>query len=406
MSSNSEQQPAAAPSTTEPETTVSEFGAVRVVHSTKQAPSNGAPALAAADGKLVPVSSGGPQDQDDDDEEEEDHSGDEAAAAPNGAGAADDDVQVTTVHPGEDVDESEFLAEVPDDVPELDLTHCRLRDMSALGLARFTHLERLGMRQNLFPKIDGVEALAPTLRELDLYDNRIAKFHALEPLVNLEVLDLSFNKIKRIPVGVLAQMKNLTDLYFVANKLAEIEGLEGLESLRNLELGANRIRTIQGLEHVPRLEQLWLGKNKITSLQGLGHLQSLRLLSIQSNRIVDLAGLEHLANLEELYLSHNGVLRIEHLEHNPKLRVLDLCNNRIAKLEGVKHLVHLEELWLSNNKLDDWTDVENETKGMPNLETIYLEGNPLQAAAGATYRLKVKTLVPQVKQIDAQFVRA
>lgn len=37
-------------------------------------------------------------------------------------------------------------------------------------------------------------------------------------------------------------MVNLTDLYFVQNRISKIEGLEGLTKLRNLELGANRIR--------------------------------------------------------------------------------------------------------------------------------------------------------------------
>lgn len=38
---------------------------------------------------------------------------------------------------------------------------------------------------------------------------------------------------------------------------------------------------------------------------------------------------------------------------------------------------------------------------MANLDTVYLEGNPLQAAAGANYRRKVMLALPQVNQIDA-----
>jgi Leucine-rich repeat (LRR) protein len=55
-------------------------------------------------------------------------------------------------------------------------------------------------------------------------------------------LDLSFNKIKRIPPRVLRKMKELKHLYFAANKISVIEGLEDMDSLENLELGANRIR--------------------------------------------------------------------------------------------------------------------------------------------------------------------
>ena len=40
----------------------------------------------------------------------------------------------------------------------------------------------------------------------------------------------------------------------------------------------------------------------------------------------------------------------------------------------------------------------------PDLNTIYLEGNPLQKNAGPTYRLKVQMMLPQVLQIDASYV--
>lgn len=40
----------------------------------------------------------------------------------------------------------------------------------------------------------------------------------------------------------MSHLVELTDIYFVQNKISRIEGLEGLTKLRNLELGANRIR--------------------------------------------------------------------------------------------------------------------------------------------------------------------
>ena len=58
--------------------------------------------------------------------------------------------------------------------------------------------------------------------------------------MRLKSLDLSFNKIKHIKN--ICHLKELTDLYFVQNKIQRIEGLEGLSKIRNLELAANRIR--------------------------------------------------------------------------------------------------------------------------------------------------------------------
>jgi hypothetical protein len=57
--------------------------------------------------------------------------------------------------------------------------------MSKLDLERFEDLERLSMRQNLFPNIEKIEKLGSHLKELDLYDNRISKFDCLEDFIHL-----------------------------------------------------------------------------------------------------------------------------------------------------------------------------------------------------------------------------
>lgn len=173
------------------------------------------------------------------------------------------------------------------------------------------------------------------------------------------------------------------------------------------------------------LTELWLGKNKITSLHGLSSLRNLKILSIQSNRITKLEGLENLESLEEIYLSHNGIKKLEGLDKNLKLRVLDVANNFVKDVEGISHLTQLEEFWVSfiasvpstrrvdtertrceyaqanNNLIDDFSQIESQMSKMDNLDTVYLEGNPLQAAAGANYRRKVMLALPQVNQIDA-----
>jgi protein phosphatase 1 regulatory subunit 7 len=134
-------------------------------------------------------------------------------------------------------------------------------------------------------------------------------------------------------------------------------------------------------------------------------LRNLKILSIQSNRLTEIKGLENLGNLEEFYISHNALTSISGLDNNPKLRVLDVSNNMIEHLSGLENLPRLEELWASSNKLASFQEVEEQLADKDHLETVYLEGNPLQKDAGATYRNKVKLALPKVKQIDATFVR-
>ena len=85
--------------------------------------------------------------------------------------------------------------------------------------------------------------------------------------------------------------------------------------------------------------------------------------------------------------------------------MLDISNNRISKLENVSHLKNLEEFWASTNGFADFRDVERELKDKEKLETVYFEANPLQLNGPAVYRNKIRLALPQVKQIDATFVR-
>jgi len=317
-------------------------------------------------------------------------------------------------------DGSDFLADFPDDTEELDLVHSRLKDLDSLRLERFAgHLKKLCLRTNYISELDPkIFHTLAKLEELDLYDNRITngKKHkkgedetdgikdALDNMSELSVLDLSYNNLREVPKA-LDHLKSLTTVYFVQNKIPEISGLGSVgATLRSLELGSNKIREIKNLDALVNLEELWLGKNKIEKLQNLSSLKRLKILALQSNRITKIEGLEELESLEDLYLSHNGVSRMEGLEHNSKLKTLDLGHNVVPEIENISHLISLVELWLNQNKIPTLHSLEPQLGLISSLETIYLEGNPCQKA-DVNYRRKIMLALPQLKQIDATFVK-
>ena len=290
------------------------------------------------------------------------------------------------------------------DTEDIDLVHCRITSIANLHLERFTNAQRICLRQNQISDIVLPDGLGQNLQELDLYDNLIAHIKGFDQMTQLHTLDLSFNKIKSIKN--LSLLKQLKELYFVQNKISKIEGLDGLESLRMVELAANRIREIEGLKsQASSLEELWLGRNKIVEMRNLDHLQNLKLLDVKSNRLTTLAGLSSLSTLEELYVSHNAITHISGLHNNTKLRVLDISNNRIPKLENLEALPLLEEFWAGSNQISSFQEVEKELKAKKDLQTVYFEMNPLQLMGPAVYRNKVRLALPQVKQIDATYVK-
>ncbi|KAI0856984.1 hypothetical protein F4860DRAFT_373831 [Xylaria cubensis] len=308
------------------------------------------------------------------------------------------------VLPGEQIDPDEDLLDDEDpDSEDISQVQSRIASIPQLRLERFKKVARLCLRQNIIQNIEGLSCLAPTLQELDLYDNLISHIRGLDELTELTTLDLSFNKIKHIKH--ISQLTKLTSLYFVSNKISRIEGLDTLVNLTQIELGSNRIREIQNLDSLKNLEQLWLGKNKISELKGLGGLPNLKLLSIQSNRITDLSPLREAPQLKELYISHNSIETLEGLEGNPNLTLIDISNNMVKSLKGLGGLKNLEEVWASSNKLADFADIERELADKENLTTVYFEANPLQLRQPALYRNKIRLALPQVKQIDATYVR-
>ncbi|KAF3357508.1 hypothetical protein VdG1_03296 [Verticillium dahliae VDG1] len=267
------------------------------------------------------------------------------------------------VLPGEELPADEDLLDGEDpDIDEIIVSHSRVGSIPALRLERFQKVIRLCLRQNSIQSIDGLAALAPTLQDLDLYDNLISHIRGLDELTHLTSLDLSFNKIKHI--------KNISHL----TKLKEV---------------------------FFNLEELWVAKNKITALDGLAALPKLRLLSIQSNRIRDLSPLADVPGLEELYISHNALTSLDGLAANKALRVLDISNNAVASVRGLAPLAALEEFWASYNQIADFNEVERELRDKAALTTVYFEGNPLQLRGPAVYRNKVRLALPQLSQIDA-----
>ncbi|KAE8269247.1 hypothetical protein A4X09_0g3092 [Tilletia walkeri] len=343
-----------------------------------------------------------------DSEDEPDHPARRAAAAasstgPTGAVESGPSSSTTAAGAQQDGNDSsdeeneDILATYGSDEEEIDLTHLRLRasGLKSLRLERFARtLKHLSLRANLLRKLPASShfELMTELSNLDLYDNELEKVP--DVIKKLEKLECQ-------------------TLFFVQNKIGRIreEDFRGpiAESLKSLELGGNRLRAIEHIDFLSKLEELWLGKNKISKLENISGLSSLRILSIQSNRITKLENLAELTGLEELYIAHNGLTQIgDGLQANINLKVLDVSGNRIEEIDGVSHLSNLVEFWANDNKIItfNYLDKHFGPNLMPQLETLYLEGNPAQRADGPNYRRKVMLSCPQIKQIDATFVKA
>lgn len=276
--------------------------------------------------------------------------------------------------------------------------------------------KKLILRSHLITKMEGLSEGWKKLELLELYDNQIEYMTGLENVgPGLIVLDMSYNVIR--DMAPIQCCSNLVELYLANNKLKTLAGFENMTKLKRIDLGANRFRTMDPamFANLVNLEELWLGKNKIERIQGLETLTKLRKLDIQSNRLtkIDDECLSHVAfTLEELYLAHNGLdddgagtlLNIEF----KALTTIDLSRNRLTTTKPFSKMFTLSDLWISSNQIENFEGVEPlsklGTRDDANLETIYLEYNPLDK--DPQYRKKLQQMIPSLKQIDANMIVA
>mmetsp|Transcript_8729 Transcript_8729/g.8018 ORF Transcript_8729/g.8018 Transcript_8729/m.8018 type:complete len:356 (+) Transcript_8729:184-1251(+) len=250
------------------------------------------------------------------------------------------------------------------------------------------------------------EKEAGSILYLNLFSNRIKQIKALDSLVNLTTLILSFNQIEAIEgLQECAQLKTL-DLSH--NFIRKIEGLQSKQSLQSLNLVKNWIQDITHLDHLklhaPQLRQLALKCNPIAAKKSyraqvfmrLPNLQKLDDISItekdkemvkndfivlneeiifdalkvqkknvsnyqppQGNQIVGGEAQDWQKTIEILILNHKKVSKIRGLEGFVNLRKLKMIDNCLVKIEGLGRCKLLEELSLEKNKITQIEEIQH-----------------------------------------------
>lgn len=243
------------------------------------------------------------------------------------------------------------------------------------GLSKIINLEGLDLSYNKIIEIKGLENLE-NLQKLDLGENKITKITDLDTLINLKELSFFVNQISEIKG--LENLFNLQYLHLGRNKIKEIKGLEHLTNLKVLFLSNNQIAKIKGLENLTNLQNLGLTKNKITEIEGLENLTNLEILALENNQISEIKGLDNLNKLKTLMLNENQINEIKGLKNLNNLRILWLSNNKITEIKGFESLTDLRELWFENNQVTELKGLENQKK----LQCLYLRNNKITEIKG------------------------
>ncbi|WP_438425843.1 leucine-rich repeat domain-containing protein [Aquimarina macrocephali] len=214
---------------------------------------------------------------------------------------------------------------------------------------------------------------AKKVTHLNIENKNITDITGIEYLINLEVLNASFNKLTSADFS---KNSKLNHLNIDNNQLININ-LKNNPSLHYLTIGFNQLTQID-LSKNKKLTTLFIGNNKLSQLDlsdninlhtlvavdnvltslNINNCSSLVVIQIWNNQINHL-DISTNSDLESIQIQNNRLTELEITTNNAKLSQLDLSNNLINKID-VRNCTSIKSLNVSNN---------------PNLTEAYLTGN-------------------------------
>lgn len=187
---------------------------------------------------------------------------------------------------------------------------------------------------------------------------------------NLHVLDLTDNKIQRLPT----KLKKLTSLLLKENNLHEItsqmeKAIRKMSELTMLDVSSNHLKIVPSfLAHLP-LKRLGLSNNQIEELNV--KFAGLEILDISQNRLVKIPDLPH--SIIGLSIDFNI---IEVLDVSlPNIKILNCSMNRISRFADNIMFSNLETINLDQNRLENCPNLREIA---PKLQTLNLNQNFLK----------------------------
>ncbi|XP_068134771.1 toll-like receptor 3 [Hyperolius riggenbachi] len=218
--------------------------------------------------------------------------------------------------------------------------------------------------------------------------------------ISIKVLDLSHNRLKKLPAANLSRYDQLEHLDVGYNTLHIIEPVlcEKLPALKILNLQHNEFTKIPEKTFVcANLLELYLNSNGIKEITGnpFKDLQSLQVLDMSHNKMAStvLGDTKQLPNLTKLFFSHNLISALKTDDFaflgNNSVQMLDLSNNLVRQINTgcFQPLKNLTTLVMANMTLGpDLTEQLCTELAATEIEDLILVNTQLSKISSTTFK--------------------
>ena len=130
-------------------------------------------------------------------------------------------------------------------------------------ISRFRNLTELDVNGNLLQSEVPELCSLPFLKKLNLSGNQIQEMWALPK--TLEILNISFNCLKKLNMAVMRTLCNLSTLEISNNGVESLEGLEYVSRLKRLIARNNQIQDLSPVNSLRLVIEMDLENNPIDS---------------------------------------------------------------------------------------------------------------------------------------------
>ncbi|KAK5455961.1 hypothetical protein LTS15_005279 [Exophiala xenobiotica] len=300
----------------------------------------------------------------------------------------------------------------------IDLHRNHIRQLP-VGIRRLTRLHSLNLSGNkLLNNALEIIGQIPQLKELMLGENLIGGAIVLKSGIfeHLQVLDLHGNAIERLEEETLSQLKSLKKLDISSNKLSRVPW-GALVSLPLAELNVSK-NQLSGMlfEQSTSLPELRVLDGSYNNLEGVSvdelHFSSLRALNLDGNRLVKLPGLTRCRHLQTLTVAENQLDDVpQDLSQLEALVTADFGHNSIRvippEIAGMKSLSSMnlagnplrEKKYLTISTAELKSDLEKRFEA-PEHGTDFLEGNS-KTESGYRFKASKGTLDMSSQSLSA-----